>query len=420
MSLFFLLNVVRVFSNPEHYQWDFSVYYLASRDFNNGLNPYAKEYVPSKSDGPVKWVYAYPPYTLYLFQFLTVLDFKTAYRVYLIVKILLFIGLLLLWQKIFLLKSAWEFIFFTFCLFSFYACALIDFYCGNISILEQFFLWFAFYFFLQSRYLLFSIFIFAAAFFKGLPILFLSLLFYAKIPDYRMKIFHFLLTPCLFLSIVGISYQQNPTLYKNFTKNISRVSQESGVIEPSSLQFFKSIDSRLCPGSVTVLPFFLYGIFACAVLFCSLYSLHKFLMLNKEGTEKVIIMLSCFTFALCAPRFKDYSYILLILPAYYLLLTTNFFDWKIMLFFLIPRSDFSYLIFLIPCYFLIPTDRGFDGRFLLFFLVLIAHQWKIPALSGFVTFFFSFYPFFLSLFLWVYFIYRLEKLDKTLIILQEH
>jgi hypothetical protein len=52
----------------------------------------------------------------------------------------------------------------------------IDLGVGNISSLEQRLMWLAFFFYLQRRLLLFSIFILMAATFKLVPVLFLFLL----------------------------------------------------------------------------------------------------------------------------------------------------------------------------------------------------------------------------------------------------
>ena len=66
-------------------------------------------------------------------------------------------------------------------------------------------------------------------------------------------------------------------------------------------------------------------IYVVAVTTLVVLSMRSFRLLKFIGTEKkkMLVFLSCLLYALALPRFKDYSFILLIVPTYYIIMKTD-------------------------------------------------------------------------------------------------
>jgi len=307
-------------SRHDDYQWDFWIYYNSVRAHAAGLNPYEASSLSQIVGSPMRNCFAYPPLALYFFRPFIYLDFATASYLYLFLKCLLLSGLLYLWKKEFLQDKA-DTLFYFFCLLAFNAAIYIDFAAGNVSLLEQFLLWSAFAFYLKRRWLLFSLCVVAAASFKLVPILFLGLLWFA---DEKKRYWYFAGGCAGFGIMLLASYLVAPTWFVEFVQDsVGRADWEHGLLNPSTLSFIRDAHDLLAAkfGIVISLRILraLFLALAAIVLLIS-YRAHTALRpVFQKHNEKVLIFLACLVYALILPRFKDYSYILLIPPAYFIL-----------------------------------------------------------------------------------------------------
>jgi len=318
--LLYSIGVIFYISRHDDYQWDFWIYYNSVRAHAAGLNPYEAASLSQIVGSPMRNCFAYPPLTLYFFRPFIYLDFATASWLYLFLKCLLLSGLLYLWKREFLQEKA-DLLFYFFCLLAFNAAIYIDFAAGNVSLLEQLLLWSAFAFYLKRRWLLFSLCVVAAASFKLVPILFLGLLWFA---EEKKKYWYFAAGGLGFGLMLLASYLVAPALFVEFVQDSAgRADWERGLFNPSTLAFIRDgYDLLTAKLGISISPRILRALFlglAAIVLLVSYRAYTALRPVFEKRNEKVLIFMACLVYALILPRFKDYSYILLIPPAWFIL-----------------------------------------------------------------------------------------------------
>jgi hypothetical protein len=310
--------VIYVWVNPGHFQWDFDVYYAGAKACSVGANPYDSEVLAQYLRVPTKLDFVYPSITLLVFRPFLLMQYSLAYHLFLALKCLLLIGLLFLW-KTFFLRNKFDFLFVLFCFFGFNGAVFLDFMAGNISIFEQFLLWVGFYFFLKRRFIYFGSLIVVAAAFKIVPILFLFLLWHC---DDGRKYYYFGGFVFLFALFMGSSYIAAPELFAGFVHNALRFS-ERGIINPSNYSliadFFKLLYLKTgvnAPGWIPATLFMGVAVVVLAVSYRAYKALKAVQILDRD---LIVLFMACIVYALILPRFKDYSYILLLPPAYFII-----------------------------------------------------------------------------------------------------
>jgi hypothetical protein len=122
----------------------------------------------------------------------------------------------------------------------------------------------------------------------------------------------------LFGGLLGLSALLWPDLFQSFLA-VAQSFDERGGINPSSLAFFRDSLGYLAgrgflPGS-DALAWLAYGVWVCAVALLTWHAARK----HPGADARPAIFLACLAFALISPRFKNYAYILLLLPVYELL-----------------------------------------------------------------------------------------------------
>jgi hypothetical protein len=318
LVLYSLMVVINISTHKDKYQWDFYGYYECAKAYENRVNPYDRNAVSQRAKLQV-YNYVYPPVTLFFFQIFTKLDYFTASYLYLILKCLLLIGLIYLWRNGFFDKQV-DSIFYLLCLFAFNATIYLDLESGNISILEQFVIWLALFFYLKQRFILFLLSIVLAASFKIQPILFIFLILFS---ESRNKYLYLLTSFIVFALVLLVQYISNPHLFSNFISNALYTFSEKGPINPSSFSFFQELSQFF--SSLLGMPMISrtfpipYLALATIVILSSLSVYFLLRQLKIQDKDKWIIFLFCLVYALINPRFKNYSYILLLPPAYFLI-----------------------------------------------------------------------------------------------------
>jgi len=305
-------------------QWDFKIYYTAANDFRNGLTPYKDIYKDLS--------YVYHPYTLYIFVPFTFLPYSIASILFLFLKNIAFISILYLWIFKFIEEDNNSSLFLFFSTIAFNAAFFIDLIAGNIATFECFIIWGALYFLFREKfYYLFCILIIFVSLFKITPILLLFLLLFSKNNKKHLTL---ALSFAGFLLIFFLPAIYNPFLFEQYLQAMISL---GGEIDPKNPSTFSLIAYL-----ITLIDFFgflseqwifflsicLYiGIlFLIIIIFfywkTRVWALQKNQFTNSKS-QKVLLSLLLIVFGLIIPRFKDYSYNILILPAYYLIRSIN-------------------------------------------------------------------------------------------------
>lgn len=295
--------------NAELYQWDFKIYYSAIESLQAGHNPY-------------EMLYVYPPLTLWIFFPFTLFTPPVASALYLVLKSLAFLFLLFLWRKEFL-PSGDKPLLPPFLLFAFNAAIYTDFAAGNISIFEQLFLWLAFSFLLKNRIPWFCTLIIIAASFKLTPLLFLLLL---PLFGLKQSWYYVGMSSGIFAAFLFCCYLFSPSLFQDYLANL-QVDGGRGAINPSVFAFFSHISEFIGRSGQMdipeIVPIAAYLCFSAAVLFIARRPLAILARSANPRDRMILVFFVCVLTALILPRFKDYAYILLLVPTYFIILTAN-------------------------------------------------------------------------------------------------
>lgn len=308
--------------HPDLYQWDFKIYYYAAQAFAAGLNPYETANLLSLAPELInpRLGFAYQPLTLYYFAPLLGLEFSAAYQAFLWGKVAALTGLFFLWRRWFLDPGhgLWLLLFM---MVSFNNTVYADLAAGNISVWEQAVLWPALLLFLRGHLGWFSLLIVLLASIKLVPLLLLGLLFLAE--DRRRAYTCLALSGLGFAALAALSYLSHPSLFIHFLTQGQGMLTERGVINPSTLAFLTAGVTQAekmvgfsFPGWMVIA---LYAAVATAVLTVSVWALRLWQQGGHPDRNRVAVLFGCVVYALLAPRLKNYSYILLVAPAFFIL-----------------------------------------------------------------------------------------------------
>jgi len=301
------------------YQWDFKAHYYAGRAHALGQNPYDRALLKHIAGSPVDQWYGYPPQAIWIYRFFNLFPYSTAYDLFLIFKALILAGLLFLWRKYFLRDTA-DPAFYLFALLAFNQTVYIDFLVGNTSLLEQAGLWLAFYFFLKDRLPAFCAVLVLTANLKLIPIALILLLLMKK--D-RKKFFYIGASLFTFFGIQAVALLTSPYAKDFLTLLVELESDRGGINGPSTYTVLRKGAklaaekiAGLDPALLTKAAFFIaVGI----VLFFSGRAFLRLARSERPDRDRLAIFLGCLALTLITPRMKDYYFIILIVPAYYVL-----------------------------------------------------------------------------------------------------
>ena len=340
---YFITLVLHISANSDHYQWDFRTHRKAGEIFASGLDPYDPDTLFPKTR--TTFLYNYPPVTLYFYRFLAQFDYKSAYHIFLIAKCILLIGLIYFWKREFLKTNA-NFLFGLFCLLAFNSAVYRDLIAGNINLLEQVFLWLAFFFYIKQRLLLFCVFCLLAASFKMTPSFFLVLLLLA---DDKKKYHYFVGSGVAFFTYLLVQFIIVPDMSISAFRNAFAVVSERGMVVPSTFTFlsdvFKWVSNNVGVTTPQAIQFAVLIVFVTAVVLLTYKAYVRLNSLSVENRPMIDVFLVCLVYALIHPRLKDYAYILLIVPSFYIIMNGRFTKVNPFIFFL---AILAYSPFIVP------------------------------------------------------------------------
>ena len=155
-------------------QWDFRAYLIAARVARAGIDPYVTANLASES-GRSLFPFVYPPIALLFFMPLAALPLAAAQTGWIAFKIVLLIGLVWLWKRVFV-PGVSLFPLVLLAVFGWGQSALWDLRTGNVALIEAALVWSALAFYVCGRRTWFACLIVAAALFKLWPAFLLLLL----------------------------------------------------------------------------------------------------------------------------------------------------------------------------------------------------------------------------------------------------
>lgn len=316
LALYALALLYGIASNLDRFQWDFQTYYHAAHAFAQGLDPYDLEALTRVAGREIGFPFAYPPLTVPLFSVFGGLDLATASALFLALKVVALVALLAIWRHWFV-QGRPDAFFTLFLLFGFGGAIYADFASGNISLFEQLGLWLGFVALQRGRPRIFTVLVVVVSLFKLTPILLLGLLLLHTVRRPGKYLAGGLL---LFAVVLGLSYAFWPDLFRSFLQ-VGWSLDERGGINPSSLALLRDVyDYLLGRGFLPrwpPLPWIAYTLWVVAVVVLT----WRAALAQPADDHRPTIYLACLAFALIAPRFKNYTYILLLVPVYMLLRT---------------------------------------------------------------------------------------------------
>ena len=279
-----LLCLVQAFG-PQA-QWDLRIWLAMGHAFREGRTPYV-----NLGDG---LFFVYPPIAAPLLAPLSLLSLRAATAVWLLLKLIAFSGLIAIWRRFVEIRgSALEVLYF---LFAFGSALSIDLISGNPGMFEQLGIWLGLLALSRGRIAWFCITIVVTAQLKIAPALMLLALL--AIPE-KPRWGAFGLSAGGFLAMLGLQRVIAPEWFAEFVRRSAGV-DERGPSNPALLALIRDIVAQPpLAAAATVVA-------VAAILVLSGRAL------RRSGADPASrVMLVAVAYALIAPRFKDYSYVLL-------------------------------------------------------------------------------------------------------------
>lgn len=301
-------------NSPQH-QHDFVSYYYGTKAKSAGLNPYTSEslakMIQRPLDSHIRFVY--PPQMTLLFNPFMLLPFETARTAFLAFKVVALIALFGVWIRYFKPHPPHWLAFTLISLFAFHGAISCDLHAGNISTFESLLLWLGFGIATVGHLMPAAALIAMGASFKLTPIVFLGILALSRSAKKWRAI---LIGAVIFATIQGIGLYLTPGLYQQFLSS-GNLLDSTGFTNPSALAFFRYDVAPILAQHISInaaqIGQFMYIIWL--IIIGTLFIL--WMRRRHLYTLFEIINIVVLFYALVMPRFKDYTFIMLIIPAWH-------------------------------------------------------------------------------------------------------
>ena len=291
--------------------WDFRVYYWAAKAQRVGLDPYNLQDLSRVAEQRVVLPYLYPPTLLYLLRPLTWFPLGIAIAVYVVLKVACVAGLILIWKACLDLRDSLAL--FLLVIFGFSDAVFNDLFSGNVATFEALVLWLAILCFLRGASVLFAFLVVCASIAKLTPLFFLPLVLLGS-DRRRFRIFISMALVGLVLPIV--SFGGNLSRLGKYLRMIGDV-DERGPTNSAILPLLRDVHEHLAKrgAALTIVsPTAVYVGISLVVLSVTVVALVRTMRSPDHDREvlreRAMGMVILYSFLL--PRFKDYSYCLLL------------------------------------------------------------------------------------------------------------
>jgi hypothetical protein len=217
-------------------QWDFTTYYYAGKISATGGDVYNVD-VSRQIAGGYVHQYLYPPMAARLFRPLASLPMKTARQIWFWLHILALVPLVWIWRRYFIMEGpGWPF--YLLAIVGFGESIYLDLKAGNVTIFEQLLLWLGFALLVRKRTALFCLCVVGAALLKGMPLLFLGLLFLLSVDR---KWLYAAGSVVLFGLVQIIDYAFDSAAYSGYVTRALVWDERGPEFNPSTLALLKDL-----------------------------------------------------------------------------------------------------------------------------------------------------------------------------------
>ena len=298
-------------------QWDFRVYYYGAQAWRAGLDPYDPRLLPPDlfTGG---WKFNYPPYALPLFAPFAMLPLVRAMQLFILIKLVAFGGVLALWTRRVdtrVTDPLWV----LFLLFAYSSAIFVDFVSGSVTTFEQLLIWMGVAALIDRRYAMFVAAIVAASLFRLTPIALLVVGF--AIPR-RRGARYVAAGIAAFAAIFAVTGAIAPHLMAGFVRSLPTNWGERGWLNPAALPL--AIDLAAAAGRAlhlsapAIASAAIYAAIVIGIAVPTVMTLAPIARRDAGDRLELVVYVAFLAIALVLPRFKNYSYMLLIVPTYYI------------------------------------------------------------------------------------------------------
>jgi hypothetical protein len=292
--------------------WDFRVYYWAAKAQSLGLDPYSLDDLSRVAGEKVVLRYLYPPTILYLVRPLAWLPLPTAISVYVGLKVACIAGLVLIWRAC--LGRRETIVLFVLVILGFSDSVFNDVFAGNIGTFEATALWLAFFCLLHRRLLGFAVLVLLASIAKMTPVAFLLLVL---LTNHRRRIPVFVVATIIGGLVPILSFGGRWSRLSSYLRMLAAV-DERGPTNSAILPLLKDVQQHLARAGMALSfsPMAVYVAICVVVVLLTVVAMGRTMRNGEPDRDALLerVMGLVIVYALLLPRFKDYSYCLL-LPA---------------------------------------------------------------------------------------------------------
>lgn len=204
-----------------------------------------------------------------------------------------------------------------FLFFAYSSTIFIDCASGNIVVVEQWLLWIGLAALLKKQYAVFVIGVVAASLFKFTPIVLLVMCLW--IPD-RHRHRYLTAGVAAFSGLLLVTYLISPALTTAFFRHSFTI-DERGTTNPALLALVRDAAALFTQlFGIVIYPTIqtvIYTALAIVILVPTWATIRRIIQTEAVNRVELILYLVILTWAITAPRFKNYAYILAIVPTYY-------------------------------------------------------------------------------------------------------
>ncbi|HVE14066.1 MAG TPA: glycosyltransferase 87 family protein [Elusimicrobiota bacterium] len=306
---------------PSFTQWDFKLYKGCARAMALGADPYDEREASKKLGYALEMPCIYPPLALEAYRPFAALspgpsDYGAQF-LWSALKLAAIALLIALWRRFTPIDGGAATL--AFFLLAYSDPFLIDLRSGNIAVFEQLPLWIGLAALVEGRDLLFGLCVAAAAQVKLQPAVFLLLLLLRPRPAWGA----FLASSAAAAGLFGLNFLR-PELARSYLAALARGENswlnESARINSSAFSFFRAVAGLAAGGEPGRWAWLLIGPAIAAVLAeTARVCIRPGGGLDQRSRRVETALLFCAATPLLLPRFKDYSYLLLLAPTLYVL-----------------------------------------------------------------------------------------------------
>ncbi len=303
-------------------QTDFRVYYDAAKASQEGLDPYLVDSRRAVTGSRKKnRPFVYPPHSLFLLKPFAALEYPTAYYLFLVAKAGALLALVVIWLRIVpAARCEWWALGVTVML-GHRSAVLRDLRSGNVSLFEELLIWGGILLIMRNRSLLGGATILLSSFFKLITAALIPLV---VVIQRSWRSFGIAMSLSIFgIATYGWLYLRAPDGWSSFCA-IAGSLDERGNRCPSSLALLRDLSDLI--GWNDVSTYMVYGAFCCFIFSVLLWS---FIATRRSPDTYAMLHLTILVYVLLAPRIKDYSLIIALLPTLHVLSTMVKRRWQV-------------------------------------------------------------------------------------------